>query len=216
MRKQTKHSNSKQKGKSWKIIVLFLFLFFPIGIYMVIQKLNIDTDNYIRNSRNATITGLAFFLIGISSFFTDNTDNTNSVDANSDLSVVLMLCGIGLFIILYTYKYKKRWEKYNKYLSVLKNIPNGSIDKISSLMGNTYDEVCRDIKDMKKRNLLRNTYIDYNYKRIVGPIIGIETRKNMASNLKIDVVKCINCGGINNLNETEGYCEYCGSPLENK
>lgn len=52
----------QKKSFSWGIIALMFFLFFPIGIWMLVKKMTDEKFNYIKNGRSLKI--LAWILIG--------------------------------------------------------------------------------------------------------------------------------------------------------
>ena len=42
----------QKKSFSWGIIVLMLFLFFPVAIFMIIKKMTDEKFNYVKNGKS--------------------------------------------------------------------------------------------------------------------------------------------------------------------
>ncbi|MCI6277656.1 MAG: hypothetical protein MR639_13125 [Clostridium sp.] len=116
-------------------------------------------------------------------------------------------------------------EKFKKYISIVINNKETSIDNITAYMNISCEEVVRDLQTMIDKGYFLNAYVDLSSREF-----AIRTREyepinvNGSSSLnevqeekpKMKVVVCRNCGGNNTNTILEGEvseCEFCGSPL---
>lgn len=57
----------QKKSFSWAIIILMFFLFFPVGIYMLVKKMIDEKFNYIKNGNSLRVLG--WILIGFAAIY---------------------------------------------------------------------------------------------------------------------------------------------------
>lgn len=212
------NQNKKTKSSySWPIIILFLIIFFPVGIYLIYKRINSDKTNIINNSitiKNISIVLLVFaliyFFMGITGGLTNEDGSTSSF--SDSLLMIFIFGGSGTYLLLLSMKMKKTGQIYKKYIQAVINHGTYSIYDLSSIAALPYESVKKDLYNMLEIGFFKGAYIDENNNEIVLPTLG--SAQNI---LKKDakVVKCGSCGAnntvfIGNLNE----CTYCGSPLE--
>ena len=208
----------EKKGTSWGVIILLLFLFFPVGIWLAISKLHKETENFTKNGKNVFIIGIVFAACGII-YLTGGTDT---------IAAFLFFEALGAVMIWQGNSYKKLGQKYEKYHSVLVNSTDGSIDNMTSILGVNYDQAVADLNMMIGKGLFPDSYVNMDERTLVSPLLrrtfepiapDISNSQSDAADTpsasQVKTIKCPNCGGINTINiGDDNLCDYCGSPLE--
>ncbi len=217
-------SNSEtqqQYNMSWGMIVVWIFLFFPVAIYFSIRKRNAikDIDYYIKECNGYMVLGAIMVVLSLPNL----TDLGDDPKFWTTLAISLgMLIG-GLALLLYNFKSKSMYREYIQYIGVLKNDESGTISSIADAIGKTPQQALEDLEKMIKKDILADTYIDYSMRKIVGPIVGSRRKSRLRSNLqatqrpvKITArpIKCPNCGAQNTLTKVGQSCAYCDTLLE--
>lgn len=213
----------QKKSFSWGIIALMFFLFFPIGIWMLVKKMTDEKFNYIKNGKSLKI--LAWILIGFAVMYlimgiTGELETEDGSSVVSGVIVMLMIFGGGGAFALYkAHSYIKKGTKYNRYVSIINSSNDMLIDNIAVAYPTTYEKATEDIQSMIDDGYFMNAYIDLNRRELIMPqrsvSVNVTVNQNTAhADAKPTSVKCKNCGATNMVvpgavNE----CEYCGSPL---
>ena len=213
----------QKKSFSWGIIALMVFLFFPIGTWMLGKKMTDEKFNYIKNGKSLKI--LAWILIGFAVMYlimgiTGELETEDGSSVVSGVIVMLMIFGGGGAFALYkAHSYIKKGTKYNRYVSIINSSNDMLIDNIAADYPTTYEKATEDIQSMIDDGYFMNAYIDLNRRELIMPqrsvSVNVTVNQNTAhADAKPTSVKCKNCGATNMVvpgavNE----CEYCGSPL---
>lgn len=213
----------QKKSFSWGIIALMFFLFFPIGIWMLVKKMTDEKFNYIKNGKSLKI--LAWILIGFAVMYlimgiTGELETEDGSSVVGGVIVMLMIFGGGGAFALYkAHSYIKKGTKYNRYVSIINSSNDMLIDNIAVAYPTTYEKATEDIQSMIDDGYFMNAYIDLNRRELIMPqrsvSVNVTVNQNTAhADVQPTSVKCKNCGATNTVvpgavNE----CEYCGSPL---
>ena len=214
----------RKKSFSWGLIALMLYLFFPIGIWMIIKKMTDEKYNYTKNGKALRI--LAWILIGIVIFYLTIGLTTGFVVEDGESAVggvivmILIFGGGGVLSLIKANSYIKKGTKYARYVSIVSSVSNTSIDSIAAAYPTTYEKAVTDIQQMLDDGYFMNAYIDLNRRALIMPqinatanIIGNDNATFTAS--RPTSVKCKNCGAENTvIPGSVNECEYCGSPLQ--
>lgn len=213
----------QKKSFSWGIIALMFFLFFPIGIWMLVKKMTDEKFNYIKNGKSLKI--LAWILIGFAVMYlimgiTGELETEDGSSVVSGVIVMLMIFGGGGAFALYkAHSYIKKGTKYNRYVSIINSSNDMLIDNIAAAYPTTYEKATEDIQSMIDDGYFMNAYIDLNRRELIMPqrsvSVNVTVNQNTAhADAKPTSVKCKNCGATNMVVPgTVNECEYCGSPL---
>ncbi len=213
-------SNKKTKqpyNMSRAMIILWVFLFFPVAIYFAFRKRNVvkDIDYYIKECNGYMILGVIMILFALPTL----TDLSGVSDVAFTLTMDVIMVVSGVVLLVYNFKSKSMYRGFVKYIRILKHDESGTIVNISDAIGKTPQRTLEDLEKMIKKNVLPDTYIDYSMRKIVGPIVGVKVvkRTTKTATLKpeeIHVVACSSCGAKNRVFRMRQTCDYCGSPLE--
>lgn len=196
---------------TWPVIILILILFWPVGLYLLMKKL--DKDNKSNSKSIWYKIGIAFFaLYCVAGFF--QFLETGFVFEDFFFFVISLL----ILVFLYK-KYKQKATNelvYNDYLNIILNDNVYDFTTLMNVMDKSYEQVKKDIETLIKDRRLENAYID-EYRNMVI-IKGRNEEEKIVSIKKEKVVEkmviCKCCGASNVLHNGKGECEYCGSPLE--
>lgn len=209
--------NNKGCLLSWPVIVIAFIIFWPVGLGLLIMRMNSDKVLLLQSGR------LLSFLSWISALFVFVGITANLDEGYDSLDIGL----IGFFLIaavvlnLIGRRLKKKGLKYKKYIDLVVNSGIIQIEILSNIMLKPYKEVYSDIEDMIEKGYFKRTYINDKHE-----IVIVKSNVNSATadsvSTKIDevvntmiVVRCSACGAnnevaLNNVSE----CEYCGSKIQ--
>ena len=213
----------QKKSFSWGIIALMFFLFFPIGIWMLVKKMTDEKFNYIKNGKSLKI--LAWILIGFAVMYlimgiTGELETEDGSSVVSGVIVMLMIFGGGGAFALYkAYSYIKKGTKYNRYVSIINSSNDTLIDNIAAAYPTSFEQAAKDLQSMLDDGYFMNAYVDLNRRELIMPpkatTVNVAVNQNTSPSYgQPTSVKCKNCGATNTVVPgTVNECEYCGSPL---
>lgn len=226
-------STYNKKSISWGSIILMFFLFFPVGIFMLVKKMTTEKWNYANNGKSLQRLGWVLFGIGCIYIFTGSSldfqgeDGRNAVEAL--IFLIILFNGSGLLCIFKGKKYVKLARKFSRYSSIVNANIDHSIDNIASEYPIDYETACKDLQYMLDIGYFPDSYLDLGGRELVTPQKWQQSGKVMfyestpqtvqpktmqPKTVQPRVVKCPNCGATNTLKpNAPNECEYCGSPL---
>lgn len=188
---------------SWPVIIVLLFLFWPLGLYLLYKKAQSDKKTALTASKILNLLGTILIVVG----------------------VVTLIVGIGIFYLIAGIVLKKfaknllnSAENVKKYLAIVINGNVRQLDSIAAAVGKPYDVVKKDLQKLIDDGYFKNAYIDEAAREIVlAQPSSVASQTNTygaaASAVPPRVVSCPCCGANNTVVGTTGECEYCGSPL---
>ncbi|WP_100065488.1 zinc ribbon domain-containing protein [Miniphocaeibacter massiliensis] len=208
-----------RKGENIALIIILLFVFYPVGVALMLSKLHKERYNFIENAKSTTIigwilTGMGIFLFLISLLGSTVDSNLYEDELASALVGILIIIAPliipGIIMIREGKKYKKIGEKFNSYLYILEKNTDGNIDEIANSMNLDYEVVVDDLESLIRAGALIRCYVDRKQRKIKF-MDNYNTLKNNTKKEEKNQT-CKNCGGSNPAGATE--CEYCGSELQ--
>ena len=187
--------------RSWPVIIVLLFLFWPVGLYLLYKKAQSDKKTALTASKVLNILGTFFVIIGI----------------------ITLIVVIGIFYLILGILLKKfakklltSAENVKKYLAIVINGNVRQLDSISAAVGKPYDTVKQDLQKLIDDGYFKNAYINEATREIVlaQPTVNATPDMNgFGATASARVVSCPCCGANNTVYGATGECEYCGSPL---
>ena len=213
----------QKKSFSWGIIALMFFLFFPVGIWMLVKKMTDEKFNYIKNGKSLKI--LAWILIGFAIIYLimGITGELEAEDGASVIGGVIMMLvifgGGGAFALYKAHSYIKKGTKYNRYISIINSSNDTLIDNIAAAYPTSFEQAAKDLQSMLDDGYFMNAYVDLNRRELIMPpkaaTVNVAVNQNTSPSYgQPTSVKCKNCGATNTVVPgTANECEYCGSPL---
>lgn len=220
--------NEQEKKKilnSWLVIILALWLFWPLGVFLLVRRLSVDPNRLKLIALLLNIFAIASYVcaafmlsfVGICLF--DMSDPSNA-DVFPIFLIGMILCAVaGFFSKRYAKKFKKEAEDTNRYLSIFERENESRIDVIAALVDKPMDVVKSDIEKIIQKGYLKNAYIDERTNEVIylSPAeeqMEFNVLRASSNERKPKVVNCSCCGANNTIIGGMGECEYCGSPLK--
>ena len=183
---------------SWPVIIALLFLFWPVGVYLLYKKAQSDKKMALTASKVLKLLGNIFIVFG----------------------VITLIIVVGIFYIILGVVLKKLSKKLlnsaeniKKYLAIVVNGNVRQLDSIASAVGKPYDTVKQDLQKLIDDGFLKNAYINEANREIVLAQPNVSANMNANAGAAARVVSCPCCGANNTVYGATGECEYCGSPL---
>ncbi|AFQ46418.1 hypothetical protein [Desulfosporosinus meridiei] len=194
---------------SWWAIILFLFLFFPIGLYLIFKRISLDKKTLYPYSI-AKVIGWIFVFIGSTGVI--STYSSTSQNFVGKTAAIMFLIG-GITLIIWGVKLQKQSLRYSKYSALIIDQNISSLDNIASATSLNYDEVKKDLQKMLSKNYFIGAYINESSGEILLPKSKANRTYNQSSSEKVPIV-CKSCGANNIVIAGRvSECEYCGSPI---
>ena len=186
----------------WGLVIVGLILFWPLGLFLLFRKIRTDKTATLRNGK--LVAGISYVLL----FFGFVYISLTITDGIGYIVPAILTAGGGIWLNRISRGMKTTGERYKKYISLVANQEQTSLDRISSATGIPYDTVVQDLQTMITLGYFHNAHIDRAAREIVlqappAPVHAAPAR----------VVTCRSCGANNKLFAPTGICEYCDSPL---
>jgi predicted transcriptional regulator len=214
---------------SWVAIIIAFFIFWPVGIVLLIVRNTGSKQSAFMGSTNKKmyiIAGVVLILVGLSIF------------SSEKLVGFFFIVGGGA-LIYYAANLAKHAERNRMYIDLIVNQGETSLDKIANMCNIQYDTVHKEIKQLIVTNVLKNATIDDNYRTInivrssnsvnnggsmagmvnnVANMISWDTSStengNAQASDEIITCKCPGCGAKMAIRRgTSINCEYCDTPI---
>lgn len=192
---------------SWLLVIILLIIFWPIGVYLLVKKLNADKKASLSSGKGMRIWGWVIVGMGIISWTTLIEDGFFSGTLG-----MLFFVGAGLSLVYIGKKTSLKSIKYKKYINMIINKNMKSIATISSAIPVSHDMAMKDIQDMIDKGFFENAYINYDLDEIaLTHADGVDTKVKIHKGEMV-VVSCNGCGANNKIKKQEvESCQYCGS-----
>jgi hypothetical protein len=222
----TTNNIQEKKSTSWGVIILLLIFFWPVGLFLLYRKISGDKAAALKNSKILNILGWVFAasaVIYVIMAITGNVEINNGSSVVGTLIVGLVFYGGGGALMIYIAKKMEiNAEKLKKYIAIVINNNQTSIDNIAAAVPVSYEEATKDLQKMIDTGYFENAYIDVSEREIVLTNKKKE-QKYSSSNVQVDgtvdepQIKgaiCRSCGANNKVVKGQiCECEYCGSLL---
>jgi hypothetical protein len=216
-------ANTKPSSPSWAVVILLLIFFWPVGLFILYKKVTGDKTAALQNSKVLNTVGWVFAVFAVIYILMAVSGEMKA----SDAFCAFAFFGAGGALMIYGAKrMKKNAEKLKKYISIVINNNQTSIDNIAAAIPTDYEQAKKDLQKMIDNDYFQGAYIDTANREIVLPKRENSQSTNMSGNniqhenrdmgqLRFKVVICKNCGANNKIAEGKiCECEYCGSPLQ--
>lgn len=215
--------NSDEIWCSWPIILLALYMFFPLGIYLIIKKQTLHRRNIFTMGQKTLSSAISLIICGgilylpkIIYSFINNTDDLKIIVESYFYKKVItfgnLFIILGIIVLIIAIYQKSKGKRYRKYISLVVNKEIEDLNIISTKMQLSHSVVLKDLTVMIDRGYLKNYDIDEDSNRIFN--VDEEKRKKEEKIRNIRVVQCPNCHANNKLTEKIGKCEFCNSYIE--
>lgn len=213
-------NGNRKKTRSWGFISLMLYLFFPVGIYMMVKKVTTEKHNYIKNGKALKAFGWVSLVLGTIILVVN--PEVEPAEKQGDLyMVIVFFYAIAAFLFLSGRKYVKRGLRFERYAAIVYSGKIYNLEAIASAFPTDYKTACKDLQNMMDAGFFPSSYIDLERKMLITPetppVHNATIMQNVlrAESPKAKVIKCPNCGATNAIySEAVGICKYCDSLLD--
>ena len=206
----------EKKGTSWIWIVVWLIIFWPIGLFLLFRKLATDRSALMSGKTWVLSTiGWVLVLFGVVGFSVEMNEGYDPVGV---VLAFIFLTG-GVLLLRKAWKTKKTATRYKKYINIVVNQGVRSIDNIAGAVAVSYDVAVKDLQHMIDSGYLKGAYIHQGNREIVlqqveSVIMQAQTAPLGQIAVQMKTVSCRGCGANNAVavgSATE--CEYCGTQV---
>ena len=220
-----KISLNEKKENSWGVVIMLLLFFFPVGIPLLIRKVTSEKHAYGQNGKTMVTLGWTFIGMGFiyltSTVSGERTAENGGSTLGALITVLIFFVGGGAALVFFGNRFKTRSAEFDRYLVIVNNRDDYSIDSIATAYPATYDKTCKDLQLMIDSGYFINSYLDLQRRELVLPksaVVAVPraATANITTTLTGSRIgKCSSCGAVNTIsNAGFGKCEYCGSPLD--
>lgn len=201
------------KKEPWYLsmpVILISFIFYPVGIVLLIMRLSRKNLRYETIEKTQLIGGIGLFLFGILGSIIYISEGTFQY-----LWITLLLFMLpGGLLAYFGFKRKKKLKEYSLYLDYINARKKITLDSLCSKLNVTYDNAVNVLTEMLKVGIIEGYLTDDEL------ILSSNTKNNNNIQEEIKsketkIVKCKECGAKNTLFVGEQKeCEYCGTILQ--
>lgn len=192
---------------SWVMIGILLYVFFPVGIWLVVRKIHGEKHCYRQNGNALKILAVILFVIAGCCLFTGIVDVVafqTDLMALGSLIPGLLLAGGGVWSLVKGKQLTKLGERYEFYKLQFEQSGELELDPVAAELNITYEQLVSDLKEMIDVGYIDNAFIDFSARCLAQKVRRSSTY----------VVNCPRCGGISEIRKGENaVCTYCGSAL---
>jgi len=209
---------AEKKPVSWGLIIFFFIVFWPVGLFLLVKRLSVDKSATIKNGKSLTIFSYVLMGLGVIIFFSRvSGPGDTGIAILSGLFPLVMFVGGGFLLNRLARKTTQTGERYKKYIALIVNQNQTSIDHIASTAGVPYGIVLTDLQKMISLGYFPGAYIDLDRGEIFSariPQPQVFTQPGSFVQVQERVATCRSCGANNRVVGQVGECDYCSSPLQ--
>jgi hypothetical protein len=201
--------NMNKDTMSWIWIIIGFVVFWPIGLFLLLKKLASDKGATIKCHKK--VMNISYLVMAIGAFYL-----ITAISGSPGMFMPAILFGAGGFCMYkIALKIKATGERYKKYIVMIVNQSQTSIDNLASAVGVSYDEAVKDLQKMIDMGYFTGAYIDVSQREIILARPTQQQANNAAvASEQVKLVSCRSCGANNRSYSGQiGECEYCGSPI---
>ena len=202
---------------SWTTVILLLFIFWPVGLYMLIRNISSSFPNGTsitgKSVIGSVLSVIGYFFVGITAtILLDSIGHTFNVDLVIGL---IILAFIAIILILIGRTLKKRQKTFAKYIRVLNTYNRIPLEKIAPMIPASVPQATADIEKLVEAELIYGLYIDYSTNEVVNPNAYKDYYSSVEyTSKKTVVIECKQCCASNEVPANNpGRCRYCNGPL---
>jgi len=197
----------EKRSIPWVVVVLGLIIFWPVGLILLFKKLDSDRSATVNSGKLVAFISYVLILIGVFTLF-------GFIAYGGGFIVPILFIIGGIWVNRISRRTKATGERYKKYIALVVNQSQTSIDNIASAVGVSYEVAIADLQKMIAMGYFRGAQIDFARRSIGLPVMQVHgAPQGPAAFVEDRVVVCPGCGANNKVTARVSECEYCGSPI---
>jgi hypothetical protein len=209
-------AGARKKVMSLGWIVFWFIFFWPLGLYFLIKRYSSDRSAVMAPENGKKLMTVSYYILGLAALLLFSAITTAKKDAI--ISTIVFGSG-GACLYVLAWLTRKTGERYKRYIAIIANHGQTSIDTISSALGIPGDTVVKELNKMIAAGYFEGAYVDEVRRGIIlaraSSMQISPTPASPATGMPVRVIKCESCYAINKISEGETLeCAYCGSPLK--
>ncbi len=145
--------DNEKTGISWPVVIFILFVFFPLGIPLIILKIGNEKKKYDKNARVMTVLGIVIIMVWVLYALISVTIEPMWTVSLLGRIMVLLLSGIimvagGIILLCFAVKYRRKSRIFSQYADYINIAGITDIDILSDKMSRSAEAVCMDVREM--------------------------------------------------------------------
>lgn len=196
-----------KRTSSWLVVGILLYLFFPVGIWMLVRKVKGEKHRCRENGKALKILSWVLFVVAGCCLFTGIMDVLEFQNATMEVGILLpclLLIGGGVWSLKEGQKLTKLGERIDLYELQFEQAGVLDLDPVAAELKIPYEKLVSDLKEMIDEGYVDNAFIDLSARCLTQKVRRSRTY----------VVNCPHCGGTSEIPKGENaVCSYCGSAL---
>lgn len=215
-------ANTRKNSTSWGWIIFWFILFWPVGLFLLFKKQSIDKSAILKNTKTLFIVsyilvfmGVFYPIMAITGNLEETEESMNPVSAS--IVMVVLFGGGGVLLNIKARQMKTMGDRYKKYIAIVINQNQNSVDNIAPAVGVSYEIAVKDLQKMIDTGYFVGAYIDATQREIVLAKTAPQqiAQDTVATQTQVTIVTCGSCGANNRVTTGQiAECEYCASPLQ--
>lgn len=202
----------QNRSFSWGIVILLFVLFFPVGIWMLVKKMSVETDRRLENGKYLRIFGWVLAALGViyAAICISSAATTGNMGFIGTMTVALLLFdGGGLFMVYKGGWYIRLENTCRRYSGLIQGEAT-PLDAVAAGSGRPYDQVVGDLNELLKAGYYPGAQLDLQKRQLRLPAVWAP----QATAFTPYTVKCPGCRAQNLVSSPDKTaCDYCGAPL---
>lgn len=222
-----------KKSFSWPAVVVMFFLFFPVGIWMLMRKVSVERDRAVPNGKGLRIFGgVLLFLAAVELilFASNSYSVPEGFSVTPVIIVMLLLIYGGFFFARKGTELLSNGERYNRYAAIIGEAPEMLISHIAVVSASDPQRVTEELQGLIDGGWFPGCHVDYEKQKFildkaVKPVPVYPISVSAGNSVEVPeeeppapvTVQCPHCGAISIVVPGEiRNCEYCGLPFSPK
>jgi hypothetical protein len=200
---------------SWLVIFILIYLFFPLGFFLLLRKIKLHRRNLFTSGKIAITIGISLLLLAFFITMAINNPTLQEIEIDFLAGFSKFIFIFGMIVLTIGTLTRLTARRYQRYIKLVVNEQITDLDIIATKMKSPKTKVTSDLYKLIKERYLENYIIEPKNNKISYYQEIIEEKKQTEDKEKYRrIITCKNCGANNLINDKIGKCRYCNSYIE--
>jgi hypothetical protein len=229
-------SNQNTKTYSWTAIIIVLFIFWPVGLFMLFSKLSNDrTATFGGGAAMIKFIGVVLVILGVTMLATLSSGDASVATTGVIMAAIFAIPGF--YLINKSRDIRKSGNRNRQYIELVINNKVHEVHELARRLRVSQEVVIKDVNDMINRGMLGAARLNLNSGIIQFPRpkqkqeqrYGERTDshynqrptqqkrpEHVYESFQPKTIRCTSCSANNFVESLPATCEYCGNSLHEK